>query len=178
MDRESFWKEKSKLPYQWSNTNFHWISFVGYEIRYDLSIRVRKKSLEKEMEKQFDVIDKVRIAIGRNCRKNAKGIEESAINRLIGMSVGKIKLWNYKEAKNEMCWTAGFPEVNDNKYSRLQMRRLDSCRNRLIRKLVKELRVMPALKDKTKKVANRPIVYYGKPFSYYYHMIEKKTGNN
>ena len=53
-----FWNEKlkSKLPYKWainyrtkeySKRNVPWLSFVGYQIRYDGAVRVRKKSIKK-----------------------------------------------------------------------------------------------------------------------------------
>jgi len=177
----SFWEAKSKKPYKWCGIEqggFPWIGFVGYEIHYNGFIRARKKSLKKEMKKQYEVVNEVKLAIkNNNRRKSIKEIEESVIHRLIGMSVGRVEIWNYKTVKNDMCWVTGFSELNDNKYSRIQLKRLDKCRNKLIWKLKRELskynedNYVPKEKDKRKK---HSIAYYGKPFSYYYQVIERK----
>jgi hypothetical protein len=172
-----FWKAKSKLPYKWGNKNadsFPWVGFVGYEIRYDGSVRARKSSLKKEMKKQYELVNEIRLAAKEGeKRATNKTIEESVINRLVGMSVGRVKLWNAKSIKNEMCWANGFAELTDNKHTRIQLKRLDACRNKLFRKLKKALKETGNVqaKDRNKR---RQLVYYGKPFSYYYHVIERK----
>ena len=125
------------------------------------------------MKKQFDLIRELetRVLNGNN-RATRKTIDESVINRLIGMSVGRVKLWNYKTIKHDMCWINGFQCLTDNKYSRIQLKRLDRSRNRLIYKFRKKLN---EIDDKYIKVheKNRQLVFYGKPFSYYYAGIEK-----
>jgi hypothetical protein len=125
------------------------------------------------MKKQFDLIRELetRVLNGKN-RTTRKTIDESAINRLIGMSVGRVKLWNYKTLKHDMCWINGFQCLNDNKYSRIQLKRLDRARNRLLDKFRKKL---SEVNDKHIDVPekNRQLVFYGKPFSYYHAGIEK-----
>ncbi|MCX5844623.1 MAG: reverse transcriptase domain-containing protein [Deltaproteobacteria bacterium] len=175
-----FWTMKSKLPYKWGKEKANgsqWIGFVGYEIHYDGHVRIRKNSLKKEMEKQYEVVNEIRRAVKwGNQRATNKTIEESVINRLIGMSVGRVKLWNADSLKNEMCWINGFNEITDNKYVVSQLKRLDASRNKLFRKLSKELRnngniEQPASKARKKRQQG---IYYGKPFSYYYQGIERK----
>jgi len=178
--KSGFWNEKSKMPYRWGDQkeNGHpWIGFVGYEIHYDGHVRIRKRSLKKEMEKQYEVINEVLRAVeGNNKKVTNKKVEESAINRLIGMSVGRVELWNARSIKNEMCWINGFVEVTDNKHTRIQLRRLDACRNKLYRKLQKELKKDGSVQPKGSKEQKRgrQLIYYGKPFSYYYQAIERK----
>ncbi len=177
-----FWVEKSKKPYKWGpikESGIPWIGFVGYEINYRGDIRVRKSSLKKEMKKQYELVSDVKKAVlgGKN-RVNSKAIEESVINRLIGMSVGRVKIWNYQTISNEMCWVNGFIMLNDNKYSRIQLKRLDRSRNRLIYKLRHELKNIDTVDAKGNKERGHQKVYYGKPFSYYYQMIEKKRLND
>lgn len=176
-----FWGEKSKKSYLWSsdyNSGSPWIGFVGYEIHYKGYLRVRKSSLLKEMKKQFKVVGELKkILSNPSCRSPNRSIYESAANRLIGMSVGRVNLWNYSSFKNEMCWTSGFKLLNDNKHSRIQLRRLDSCRSKLLRSFKSKIDKM-AQKDLTSKRINpynrsQPF-YYGKPFSYYYQFISKK----
>lgn len=170
------WEQKSKEIYRWdykNNNGIPWIGFVGYELHKDGSIRVRKSSIKKEMKKQLDVSIEAYNAIKDNShRVHKKTIEESVINRLIGMSVGRVQLWNYKSIKSELCWVKGFKLINDNKYSRVQMKQLDRRRGKIIKRLKKKLNSLNDKKIKGNK-GSRQRLYYGKPFSYYFHMIEK-----
>ena len=124
------------------------------------------------MQKQYDTVQEVVRAIKGQPRASHKTIQESVANRLIQMSVGRVRLHNFETVENELCWVNGFRCLTDNKYSRIQMKRLDACRNRLLRWLKKHLTGVEGT-DSTAKSKPRQIVYYGKPFSYYYHAIEK-----
>lgn len=181
-----FWDGKSKGPYPWgpaANGGYPWIGFVGYELKYDGAIRVRRSSLEKEIEKQNKVMRKIRAAIETQPRKPMGTIAESAIHRLIGMSVGRVELWNYQEVENEMCWKNGFRGLNENEYSARQLKQLDQNRNRLYYKLLKYLETREGDYDwsdtetSRKGRKSRPILTYDKPFSYYFQVIGRlKTG--
>ena len=178
--KESFWSTKSKAAYKWGAAErggFPWIGFLGYEIHHEGHIRVRKSSFEKEINKQYKVIDEIKLAVPKgDKRASNKTILESAINRLTGMSIGRVRLWNFKTIKADMCWIKGFIELTDNKHSRIQLRRLDKNRNRLIHNFNENLKKDGDdgnIKQKKGRKANQ-IIYYGKPFSYYYHVIEKK----
>ena len=83
---------------------------------------MRKKSLEKEITKQKDNVQKVLSAIegGKN-KVSRKKIEESIINTLIGMSVGYVKLWNYKDVPNELCWVNGFKLLKGNRNKHIKI---------------------------------------------------------
>ncbi|HZK95897.1 MAG TPA: reverse transcriptase domain-containing protein [Prolixibacteraceae bacterium] len=246
---KSFWSDtiKSKAPYKWSNdpkNSFPWFGFVGYEIHYSGSLRVRKKSLKKEKEKQREVVSNILNAVRKGKRKSDWTIVESAANRLIGMSVGRINLTNFKEIENEMCWVTGFNKLKNNDQLRTQIKRLDNYRTKQLStliKVIKEIKISTlkeqritickfafltiygltekdseiirnqlvigrvlnskfqlvnefviedgnmdlGLSDKYREFQNeiieilknpidrRKIVHYGKPFSYYYHIIEK-----
>ena len=178
-----FWGEKSKKCYLWSpdyDAGSPWIGFVGYEIDYIGNLRVRKSSLLKEMKKQFKVVgDLKRILSSSHCRSPNRTIYESVANRLIGMSVGRVNLWNYNEFKNEMCWVSGYKLLTDNKYSRIQLRRLDSSRSKLLRGLKSRIDGM-AQQDVGDREVQQNIssqfLYYGRPFSYYYQVIFKNKG--
>src|SRR5690606_23185890 len=101
---------------------------------------VRKSSLLKEMKKQFRVVGDLKLILkDTHCRSSKGSIYESVASRLIGMSVGRVTLWNYKQIVNEMCWVSGYRLLSDNKYLRIQLKRLDSSRNRLLLKLRKLL---------------------------------------
>ncbi|MHC4537067.1 MAG: hypothetical protein ACYS6K_24220 [Planctomycetota bacterium] len=59
---KDYYDIKSKLPFRWGNRRgeriIPWISFLGYQVRYDGIIRVRRKSIQKELEKQVRVVTK------------------------------------------------------------------------------------------------------------------------
>ncbi|MCD4833848.1 MAG: hypothetical protein K8R31_08650 [Bacteroidales bacterium] len=180
-NKKKMWDAKTKGPYKWTldtKTGVSWIGFVGYEIDFDGNLRIRKKSFKKEKQKQYETIKYALILAKKgDQRKKNKSIEESIINRLIGMSIGRVKIWNYKKIENEMCWTNGFKLLNDNKYSRKQLKSLDYTRNRLLMKLNRRLNKfddtdIPANKIKSKKDNS---LWYGAPFSYYYHSVKKEN---
>jgi hypothetical protein len=170
---------KSKMPFLWaalSDTavSSPWISFVGYQIRYDGSVRVRKKSIEKEVKKQQKEATEVLKAvfskdianINLNSRKSLKQQLIALESRLISMSVGRHKIYNYKKALPALCWTNGFKRLFSNSVAKSQLRLLDSKRNREL------FRVKKTLANLTKQSENPdrielPTKYLGAPFSYY-----------
>lgn len=170
-----FWKEKSKGPYKWasiSDNGFPWIGFVGYELHYEGYIRVRKKSLEKEINKQKEVVDEIRKAVKSGMRKSKGSVNESAIHRLVGMSVGRVTIKNFEIVSNDLCWKNGFKELAANKYSIQQIKQLDRNRNRLYYDLVEDIKEPEA--DEKLESKPRQIIHFNKPFSYYYQVLERK----
>lgn len=175
---KSFWNNKSKKPYKWgnySNQEIPWIGFVGYEINFNGDIRVRKSSLKKEMSKQVKVINLAWKAIKNNKKRASdKYIEESIIHRLIGMSVGRVALWNYKNGVNDLCWINGFCELSKNPTATVQLKNLDRNRNKYFRQFKKKIRQIELNdSEQINLKSNRQIIYLGKPFSYYYQVCEK-----
>lgn len=172
-----FWKGKSKGPYKWdsiANDGFPWIGFVGYEMHNDGFIRVRKKSFKKELQKQCEVVEEIRNAVKYSMRKSKGSVTESAIHRLVGMSVGRVTLKNFDTVSNDLCWKNGFKELVMNKYSIQQIKQLDRNRSRLYYDLVKDLKELD-VEEKDKIESNpRQVVHFNKPFSYYYQVLERK----
>jgi len=74
-NRSTFWNSKSKAPYLWSaphsNGRVPWCSFVGYQIRHDGALRVRPKSIKKEVEKQNFIETRVLRDLQRYGQANA-----------------------------------------------------------------------------------------------------------
>ncbi|MBM0649507.1 group II intron reverse transcriptase domain-containing protein [Capnocytophaga genosp. AHN8471] len=173
-----FWEGKSKGVYLWgceenNKLSFPWIGFVGYEINYKGEVRVRKKSLQKELKKQRTIVEEIKKAVSKGQRCSKYTIIESAINRLIGMSVGRVKMYNYDKVPANLCWKNGFKELTLNKYSLKQLKQLDRSRNKLYYRLFKDIDEKKS-KSKTKRVPNK----YNKPFSYYYQVLERKKSNS
>lgn len=174
-----FWHTKSKGPYKWDsieNKGFPWISFVGYEIHHNGNIRVRKKSLHKELKKQQKIINEIEKAIALGQRKVKGYVIESAINKLIGMSVGRIGLNNFEEVSTDMCWKNGFKELSLNKNSTIQIKQLDRNRSKLYYGLLKSVKDLEKKDENEENILNtnrRQIINYDKPFSYYYQVLER-----
>jgi len=181
---KAFWKAKTKGPYEWSPTAVPWVGFVGYEVNRSGDVRVRKRSLGNERRKQIELVDKVIESVVRNDRPfNKYTLAKSIGDRMIGMSVGRVELWNHTKYRPEMCWVSGFQHINDNKWTRRQTKFLDRSRNKHFRRLVKRLGSIPEpeLLDRSddtarkKKTKNAQIVFRGKPFSYFYQAVEKNS---
>ncbi len=178
-DRE-FWQNKSKHPYKWGDLKCNeipWIGFVGYELNFNGDIRIRRSSLKKEMSKQVEVVNTAFDAIKGNTKRASDGyIEESVIHRLIGMSVGRVTMWNYSNGINDLCWINGFSELSKNPTVAIQLKNLDRNRNKYFRQFKRKISKIKIDEDKQVNVkSNRQIIYFGKPFSYYYQAYEKPT---
>lgn len=145
-------------------------------MHYDGHIRVRKRSLKRELKKQKEVVNRIRKAIENGRRRSFGTISESVIHRLVGMSVGRVKLRNFDKIEHEMCWKNGFKELTMNKYAVRQMKQLDRNRNKLYYDLDAELNKLKerGKENKEKLRRNRQIVDFNKPFSYYYQVLERK----
>ncbi|MCU0352066.1 MAG: reverse transcriptase/maturase family protein [Flavobacterium sp.] len=176
-----FWNGKSKGPYKWGKVEedgFPWIGFVGYEMDYLGNIRVRKKSLIKELSKQKTIIREIRNAIKIGMRKPKRTATESAINRLIGMSVGRIGLDNFDEVSTDMCWKNGFRELTVNPHSIRQIKQLDRNRSKHYYKLLKEIEDPELERAENDGKEKRKYVRYDKPFSYFHQIIERQKKAN
>ena len=172
-----FWCGKSKGPFRWGEigeNSFPWIGFVGYEINYLGKIRIRKSSLHKELQKQKTIVNEIKNAIKTDMRKPKGTATESAINRLIGMSVGRIGLDNFDEVSSDLCWKNGFKELSFNEHSSRQIKQLDKNRNKQYYKLLQEIED-PELDAGDQE--NRQIIKYNKPFSYFYQVFVRQKNN-
>jgi hypothetical protein len=174
----AFWDGKSKGPYRWGKIEsncFPWIGFVGYEVNREGDIRIRKKSFEKELKKQKLIIKEIKNAIEVSMRKSKGTATELAINRLIGMSVGRIGLDNFDEVSTDLCWKNGFKELAMNKHSIRQIKHFDRNRSKHYYKLLKEIKNPDV--ELEKKENERQLIKYNKPFSYYYQILERQQNN-
>lgn len=171
---KAFWDEKlkSKLPYKWdqcdklkpeTKTNVPWLSFVGYQIKYDGLVRVRSKSIKKELKKQVSETDKILKITRNSTRINKKAIKFRLQQRLISMAVGRFR---FGSSKISMCWCAGFRVLKYNPNVTNQIRRLDRNREKQIKRLVLHLTTVKTPCKKSKKEV-KPLKYYGHNYSYH-----------
>ncbi|KYH04080.1 hypothetical protein A1704_20165 [Chryseobacterium cucumeris] len=169
INKKIFWNDsKSKSPYKWSklSTNsLDRIGFVGYEICYNGTLRVRKSSLTKEKRKIRDLTEHTLSILKNGKRKSDEMILESVSNKLIGMSVGRVTMKNYKFSDNEMCWVNGFTLLCDNHNLRTQLRRLDHYRSKHLSRFKKKLEKIPEAKprpsDEARKIGKHFFIKIG-----------------
>ena len=173
-DRE-FYEGKSRLPFKWAEpksrkTVVPWIQFLGYQVRYDGAVRVRRSSERKQMERQSKIAADVMRIIRRSdenelCYSNDEMVRRVAL-KMIHSSVGRGT--DHGEAVvSEPCWRDAFCQITNDENTRSQMRRLDRHREGEIRRLKRNLnKLFPQTdaEDASKKGTKR---YFGHPYSYY-----------
>ncbi|OLY63674.1 reverse transcriptase domain-containing protein [Leptospira santarosai] len=182
--KKDFWDRKSRKGYQWSKNSYPWITFVGYQIRYDNFVRIRLSSIKNEMSKQKEFVKSILIKIKKEIkrgnfvriRKSHRSILNRVINRMIASGVGRVSLLGKKTAFG-FSWINGFRGIlKDEKVFRNNLKELDRNRDKQLESLNEELlKVLQNHKIKTRK-PKRMIVekYPGPPFSYYYRSFPKK----
>lgn len=181
---KDFWKGKSKKCYLWEMKQLdaaEWIGFVGYEMRRDGMLRIRKKSFRKELDKQTSVVfEKTLKKINGKERVSDKSILGTLEKKLISMSVGKVSVWNAPFIESEMCWSAGFKELEMNPVLKKQLRELDRHRGVM---LAAAKRYLKADKSSTKEVIRGDVEQLDKEknpdkvgmvHSYYYQFAREK----
>lgn len=176
---KSFYKSKSRNIYEWGDIHqgkIPWISFVGYQIGFNGEVRIREASIRKEINKQNKIVSNAILQISQFPIKNPLSVIRSVIQRLLGMSVGHVNLFS-QNLSPTLCWTSGFSKVNNNVYTKQQMKGLDKNRCRQIKKLCYEVHkhTPPKENDEIVKTSTKDpeIIYSGKPFSYYYWLEHK-----
>jgi len=179
---QKFWGMKSKAPYNWCHKPdivgaSPWIGFVGYQIRCDGLIRIRKESMQRQHEK---IIAKANEILWTIFDKGTNGVRSTKANvlvtwrqalhrlkgRLISASVGRPKIYNPKSAQNTgPCWANGFRGLKGKWIDLNQMRRLDRQRGRQFARVKAAIIQLVTI---AKGSSVKPDVrYHGAPFSYY-----------
>jgi Reverse transcriptase (RNA-dependent DNA polymerase) len=177
---KSYYKIKTKRVYEWGNTysrnNIPWVAFVGYQVKYDGTIRIRKSSLDKELTKQRRVTDNIIRHLppsGSYLKVTRRSVYYRYMFRMISMSVGRVGLNTPADVKRGFCWSEGFKILNDKKISKDQLRKLDAGRRYQIRRLERKLSEYKYPKGRKKTDKNLP-EYFGYKFSYYAAFIRQK----
>lgn len=185
-----FWDGKTRAPYKWGKPGeqdvMPWITFVGYDINWEADTRIRKKTVKKELGKQFEKYNEVKQLLKQQAPRRYKTeILESVTRRMIGMSVGRVTLWNYKNFDNKYSWAKAFQMLTYNPWAKSQLRLLDRHRRKILKYLEHFLNQLSyeGLKEKKKDGTTKRIrkerrdlslgFYYGKPFSYYGQVFKR-----
>jgi len=184
---KEYWSTKAKAIYLWARngrrinrSNIPWVGFVGYQLRFDNKIRVRKDSLVKHKLKIKEEYKRILAAL-RHSNKTGFRHEHFRVSntavlnsfkvRLISLSVGRPSLLTPYINSFDLCWAKGFKLLTHNNISSTHLRKLDMARTYFYYKLKK---ILPIVEKSVylKKIKNNNI-YWGTPFSYY-SIIHKK----
>ena len=173
---KGFFKVKSRATYAFGapslGSKSPWIAFLGYHIRYDGRFRVRKDSIQKEIEKQLQIFTHVVKSIDRHGAKMRVGRRQAvhrARSRMIAMSVGQVEIGRHgPTVDHEMCWVAGFELLKTQPYVASQLKILDRAKGRFLSRLRIQLakKLVPGIASGAKTPAGT-LPHYGRPFSYY-----------
>jgi hypothetical protein len=189
---KEFWDKKAKPVYKWGQAtkkekhSVPWLSFVGYQLRYDFQIRSRNSSVIKHNEKlktEYNrinniIYDKKTKAHSDEHMRVLKGsILGMFSRRLISLSVGRPTLYNLYHKSYELCWANGFRLlIERNNIAALQLRRFDQKRGELVYKLNKKIPSPPdkrLLSDPNTRKKLLKKLYLGTPFSYFGMLMSK-----
>ena len=171
-----FWEGKTRGPYEWNEKGeniYPWVTFVGYDVNWKGNLRIRKKSLRKQLEKQTTLANELILPYLRGKRpRYSKGtVLESLHARLIATGVGRVTFENFRNNINVHSWMSAFSILDKNPWSEKQMKILDKHRQTVLRRT--EMKIANIYfpnnikKDDTSKNRRDYYAYKGCPFSYY-----------
>ena len=149
---KKFWDSKSKNPYCWTGDEgagfVPWVQFVGYQVRYDGLVRIKKKSVQKQLTKLVEETGKVRAELLRPNRNLSpdqqpgilatKGEVLSSFRRkLASMGVGRINPNEPHNGPMPKCWANGYRALNNKPLLKTFLKQFDRERERQIRRLAR-----------------------------------------
>ena len=149
-----FWASKSKKPYAWNapgkRRHVPWLSFVGYQLRFDGVLRIRKSSIENEKKKQRHVARKAALMLDRiGQSRTRRSIITRLRDRLRSMAVGTTDL-HLGANRGAFCWVRGFRLVEAADCVKTQLRDLDRYRGRQLARVWRKLEAGEPRKSKRK----------------------------
>jgi len=173
--RPLFYTQKSNEPYLWSASEkggHPWIQFVGYQIRYDGLVRIRLKSVKKELSKlrrtADDLIHRLSFKSAKPIRCTAQQILHRFRMKLISMAVGRASLGYVVSPELPMCWAHGFRGLRSCQFIESALKQLDRYREQQIGRVKTRLNALPLpTKSASPNEGHRVLPFYGRPFSYW-----------
>ncbi|MBF0235570.1 MAG: hypothetical protein HQK65_21420 [Desulfamplus sp.] len=137
-----------------------WVSFLGYQIKYNGQVRVRTLSIQKQKIKIKNQIEKLSQLLkkkrGIHCSKSE--ILERTRKRLFSMSTGRKALRIHYPNVAQPCWADAFTLINMNPDSSAQLRLLDRNRDRQLRflnKKMQDLKIKRSVQGKKRKAMGK-----------------------
>lgn len=143
---KTFWTTKSKDTYCWTHRRGNgfvpWVQFVGYQVRYDGLVRIKAKSVRKQLRKIRDTVDHYKFGLRNAVRDGAylavtkDQVFQSLRWQLIYASVGKVKHRTPNRGPRTMCWAGGYRALNGKPIATAFLKQLDRFREKQIARMV------------------------------------------
>lgn len=137
--RKNHWKHKSKAVYCWSGRKWFccvpWVQFVGYQIRYDGLVRVRKGAYKSQAAKFAEFTSKAKhFLLNAGRVRPIAATRTRAMNSLAGKLMAKGVGWTdpYSQGPRPMCWSGGFKALDQKPLVTTVLQHLDSLRQKHI----------------------------------------------
>ena len=176
--KPEYWAAKSKATFAWGTSieagEIPWIGFLGYELRRNGLLRIRRSSIDKQK-------DKITAIVGHAVRHLDHAIEKgssrffrvslrSFVNRVVGKviatSVGRMTIGTEVAGPCSRTFASGFRFLVGKWFPLKMFRELDRHRERNIRRLKRRAGKVPAPKMKSHGRKVRVPKFFGRPFSY------------
>ena len=144
----SYFEAKSKGPFAWDaatpdKTTMPWVSFVGYQIRHDGEIRLRKNTVKAHSDRQTREVSAIANGLKSYGRYILKLSPWQVFNRvksrLISLGVGRMDVRQREPELAQFCWLDAFPLLDPTVSAMRQMQALDSNRERQLARLRRRL---------------------------------------
>lgn len=187
-DRQ-FWAAKSRAVYGWGKERHQgqapWISYLGYQIRYDGTLRIRPATVARHIEKLVASADYLLKALGfpsshqrdrslmeRKWKKSPGAILSWLRRKLIRIGTGSTKPDKMKNGQTSRGWTYAFKGLLGQRVIPQSVKLLDRCRERQLARVARRLgltrRPFPNQEGKSKS----PLLDTYK-YSYFSHLTKK-----
>lgn len=147
-----FWDSKSKKPYRWTGRKgtgcVPWVQFVGYQVRHDGLVRIKKASIQKHLDKLVETTGLVRAQLNdrswrqprlerSNMRASQKEVLSSFRRKLASMGVGRVNPHKLEDGPLSKCWANGYRALHGKPLVTSFLKQFDRERERQIRRLAK-----------------------------------------
>ena len=157
----AYFEAKTKGPYPWGRPSedrktMPWVGFVGYQIRWDGQIRLRKSTIEKQIDRLAEetaaiaavlkTVDRPVLKIGINAAY--RRVEA----RMISLGVGRSDVRSRHPNAAQHCWLDAFPLLEPSTHSLGQMKFLDWHRERQLSRLRRNLERHSMARDEWQRV--------------------------
>jgi hypothetical protein len=149
-----WWSGKSRGPYRWeekgsTKASVPWVSFLGYQVRYDGLLRVRRSSVAREKKKQVREADMVLKVLatsdaGPAWAARAQRSIRRFVARLEGGASGRDQRRD-PQGGHRGGWCDGFRLLRRHRHVEGQLRDLDRNRSRQTGRVLRRLKKLARL---------------------------------
>jgi hypothetical protein len=142
-NKKRFWDGKSKLPYLWRSGELGpgvpWIGFLGYQLKRDGTLRIRRASIQREIAKQMKAVNDV-ISTMQKVRAKAVAsgtayriapmwrIEHRVLTHLVAMGVGYPSGHATSPPPSSLSWCNAYPLLQSGPVDLAPLKDLDRGR--------------------------------------------------